>query len=198
MQPQNILQALYDSEINCRIESFWDGGWIGWLGDEQNGFTLIMCEAGPSLNVPDTWPTKLAPSTQPVISPSAIRLRRRPPSPRHQFSCHLATSIRPADDDSTCARQGQSTLSMWDVAAQASAKWSWRFSLIVFRSGRGAAIGEGDSQNILDATDRVFIPQPLGGVTSAQRNASGAVVTEGADLVDTEGLRPTPGTTSRP
>jgi hypothetical protein len=29
-----------DSEINCRIESFWDGGWTGWLGDEMNGFTL--------------------------------------------------------------------------------------------------------------------------------------------------------------
>ena len=40
MLPQDILQALYDSEINCRIESFWDGGWTGWLGDDQNGFTL--------------------------------------------------------------------------------------------------------------------------------------------------------------
>ena len=38
MQPHEILQALYASEINCRIESFWDGGWIGWLGDEMNGF----------------------------------------------------------------------------------------------------------------------------------------------------------------
>lgn len=38
MDPQDILQTLYDSEINCRIESFWDGGWRGWLGDELNGF----------------------------------------------------------------------------------------------------------------------------------------------------------------
>jgi hypothetical protein len=38
MQSQDILQALYDSEINCRIVSFWDDGWIGWLGDEMNGF----------------------------------------------------------------------------------------------------------------------------------------------------------------
>lgn len=38
MQPQDILQALYESEINCRVESFWDGGWTGWLGDETNGF----------------------------------------------------------------------------------------------------------------------------------------------------------------
>ena len=38
MLPQDILQALYNSEINCRIESFWDDGWIAWLGDEINGF----------------------------------------------------------------------------------------------------------------------------------------------------------------
>ena len=38
MQPHDILQALYDSEINCRIESFSDYGWIGVLGDEMNGF----------------------------------------------------------------------------------------------------------------------------------------------------------------
>jgi hypothetical protein len=29
MQPHEILQALYDGEINCRVESFWDDGWIG-------------------------------------------------------------------------------------------------------------------------------------------------------------------------
>jgi hypothetical protein len=40
MEPQSVLQALYDSEINRRIESFWDSGWTGWLGDEMNGFTL--------------------------------------------------------------------------------------------------------------------------------------------------------------
>jgi hypothetical protein len=40
MQPHEILQALYESEINCRIESFWDGGWVGLLGDEVNGFRI--------------------------------------------------------------------------------------------------------------------------------------------------------------
>ena len=40
MLPQDILQALYDSEINCRIESFWDGGWTAWLGDDMNGFRV--------------------------------------------------------------------------------------------------------------------------------------------------------------
>ena len=38
MQSQDILQALYESEINCRFESFWDNGWIGWLGDGMNGY----------------------------------------------------------------------------------------------------------------------------------------------------------------
>lgn len=34
----DILQRIYDSEINYRIEAFWDGGWIAYLGDEANGF----------------------------------------------------------------------------------------------------------------------------------------------------------------
>lgn len=34
----NILQELYDSEINCRIETFWDAGFAVKLGDEMNGF----------------------------------------------------------------------------------------------------------------------------------------------------------------
>jgi hypothetical protein len=38
MQPHELLNALYASEINCRIESFFNDGWIGWLGDEMNGF----------------------------------------------------------------------------------------------------------------------------------------------------------------
>lgn len=40
MQPHELLNALYASEINCRIESFFDNGWIGWLGDEMNGLNL--------------------------------------------------------------------------------------------------------------------------------------------------------------
>jgi hypothetical protein len=32
------LQALYDSEINFRIECFWDGGFNWQLGDELNGW----------------------------------------------------------------------------------------------------------------------------------------------------------------
>jgi len=36
----NIEQAifrLYESEINCGMGSFWDGGVTAWIGDEFNG-----------------------------------------------------------------------------------------------------------------------------------------------------------------
>jgi hypothetical protein len=45
MQPLEILQALYASEINVRIESFWDGGWTAVLGDEMNGFPWARVRA---------------------------------------------------------------------------------------------------------------------------------------------------------
>jgi hypothetical protein len=35
---QDELQRMYDSEINVRIESFWDGDWKLVLGDQLNGF----------------------------------------------------------------------------------------------------------------------------------------------------------------
>lgn len=39
----NILQELYDSEINFSMACFWDGG-IDWkLGDEVNGFKAMGC-----------------------------------------------------------------------------------------------------------------------------------------------------------
>lgn len=34
----DVLNALYASEINVSIASFWDGGWLVRLGDEMNGF----------------------------------------------------------------------------------------------------------------------------------------------------------------
>lgn len=33
-----LMQALYNSEINCSISCFWDGGWEVKLGDEMNGW----------------------------------------------------------------------------------------------------------------------------------------------------------------
>lgn len=32
-----VMKALYSSEINCGLSSFWDGGFKVWLGDETNG-----------------------------------------------------------------------------------------------------------------------------------------------------------------
>lgn len=34
------LHKLYQSEINVRITSFWDGGWYVCLGDEVNGYQV--------------------------------------------------------------------------------------------------------------------------------------------------------------
>lgn len=31
-----VMQALYASEINCGVQSFWDGGWSAWLGLEHD------------------------------------------------------------------------------------------------------------------------------------------------------------------
>jgi len=32
-----VMKALYASEINCGVQSFWDGEWQAWIGDEMNG-----------------------------------------------------------------------------------------------------------------------------------------------------------------
>lgn len=32
-----VMSLLYASEINCGIESFWDGGFTAFLGDDMNG-----------------------------------------------------------------------------------------------------------------------------------------------------------------
>ena len=44
------LQRMYDSEINFRIDTLWDGGFHWYLGDEMNGYkkdgyTLTLGEA---------------------------------------------------------------------------------------------------------------------------------------------------------
>lgn len=37
----DILQALYDQEVNFTITTFWDGGFTFVLGDEFNGFKAV-------------------------------------------------------------------------------------------------------------------------------------------------------------
>jgi hypothetical protein len=39
-----VLAALYESEINCRLKSFWDDGWHVALGDHMNGFEAATTE----------------------------------------------------------------------------------------------------------------------------------------------------------
>lgn len=38
----SILQRLYDSEINAKIEWFWDSGFDVTLGDHMNGYVDSM------------------------------------------------------------------------------------------------------------------------------------------------------------
>jgi len=38
MELGTVIDALYASEINCSITSFWDGGIVVKLGDVMNGF----------------------------------------------------------------------------------------------------------------------------------------------------------------
>lgn len=33
-----VMEALYDSEINCSVSCFWDNGWDVKLGDPMNGY----------------------------------------------------------------------------------------------------------------------------------------------------------------
>lgn len=37
MNTLQIMAALYASEINCGLQSFWDGDWTAWIGDVMNG-----------------------------------------------------------------------------------------------------------------------------------------------------------------
>jgi hypothetical protein len=37
MKLSDVADNLYGSEINFGIQSFWDGGWEAWLGDQMNG-----------------------------------------------------------------------------------------------------------------------------------------------------------------
>jgi hypothetical protein len=40
-----IIEALYDSEINCSVSTFWDAGITVQLGDEMNGLVAkVECK----------------------------------------------------------------------------------------------------------------------------------------------------------
>lgn len=37
MKLTKVIRRLYASEINCGLQTFWDGGLEAWIGDEMNG-----------------------------------------------------------------------------------------------------------------------------------------------------------------
>ena len=53
MNIHDVMEALYASEINCSISSFWDGGYEVKLGDELNGFKV--CESVDTLEDAAIW-----------------------------------------------------------------------------------------------------------------------------------------------
>lgn len=55
----DTLNALYDSEINVEISSFWDAGWIVKIGDAMNGFAAEMTFDDLDENT-SRWLTKTA------------------------------------------------------------------------------------------------------------------------------------------
>ena len=44
MKLNDVLDDLYGSGINCGIQSFWDGHWSAWLGDDMNGIVAKETE----------------------------------------------------------------------------------------------------------------------------------------------------------
>jgi hypothetical protein len=50
-----ILKKLYDSEINWKILTFWDGGVDVWLGDGLNGFKAQTCFEASEMDGIPQW-----------------------------------------------------------------------------------------------------------------------------------------------
>lgn len=51
----SVMQALYASEINCFVFSFWDNGWLVKLGDSLNGFRAERTFPGDRLDDAAAW-----------------------------------------------------------------------------------------------------------------------------------------------
>ena len=50
-----VLRALYASEINVSVSSFWDGGWRVKLGDDWNGFDAEKEFRNDALDEAASW-----------------------------------------------------------------------------------------------------------------------------------------------
>lgn len=66
-----ILAALYAHEINVGLQSFWDGGWDVWIGDEMNGkrceTTFMDRDMGVSTDIP-AWLVEQAERIYPALT----------------------------------------------------------------------------------------------------------------------------------
>ena len=49
-QLDTVMRDLYNSEINCSVSCFWDGGWTVKIGDFINGF-----QAEATIDNSDFW-----------------------------------------------------------------------------------------------------------------------------------------------
>ena len=54
-----VMTALYRSEINCSVSSFWDSGWTAMIGDSMNGYKACLAELSSPRHVAE-WLTKAA------------------------------------------------------------------------------------------------------------------------------------------
>jgi hypothetical protein len=77
-----VLAALYASEINCDLESFWDGGFRMWIGDQKNGHVVDHHISADQADTIGLWSLE-----------SAARL-----FPRSRFA--TGRSLAPPDDPS--------------------------------------------------------------------------------------------------
>lgn len=55
-----ILAALYASEINVGLQSFWDAGYRVWLGDQSNGRRCVRDFAAHELQDMPQWLDEMA------------------------------------------------------------------------------------------------------------------------------------------
>lgn len=70
-----VLDALYAHEINVGMQSFYDGGWGLWLGDEMNGHRADgLFDAGRSVDEFAGWLLKTAEDYYPALRTARLTM----------------------------------------------------------------------------------------------------------------------------
>ena len=89
----HVMQALYDSEINCEVSTFWDGGFTVRLGDAMNGF-VAETEAYSAAEAAE-WLDKAArqhfPGSTYVLGPEEWERRNQQRKDRHKLQLNSPT-----------------------------------------------------------------------------------------------------------